>query len=451
MSSTVGVARESPIVFATMKEFPTTLIVAPYWNDPHHVGVNRVERFIRWSNRNGRKIIVISAGTEDKVQEREWGREIIIKDPLKMPVKYGGEALYTRKFNLFRRAWKAFSYLMFVPDQTVIWAKKIAKHPFVARYIEDVDVVLSSSPPESVHVSSSLIARKFGLPLIVDMRDGWLDDPLRPIVEKSRVRHYLERRLERKIMAVANHIFVTSSAWKRKLLIRYPDAKEKVTVLTNGYPLPGTEVAKNEKKNSDSLSLTLIHAGQFSASRGSQKIGYLLQPILNGTEALQLPPESTIILLGNLEQSEMVEFETWRGKLGGRGWKLIHVPQVPRNEVPQKLREADGLLLLCASNAAIPSKLYEYIQTSKPILAITPNTSAVWQLCEEIPQVFLFDCFVEGKKDFSVIREFLAACRTGNHPFTIPKEFTDEHLSTIFNKVVDGVRRYDSSASLKSL
>lgn len=437
-------------VVAIMKKPLKVLIVAPYWNNPRHVGVLRVERFVRWLKNNGHKIVLLSGGTADNVQESEWGVEITIKDPLMVPGKYAGETNHPHEFQFLRRAWRTFSYIVFSPDQTIFWAKKIVKHPIVNEHIKDIDLVLSSSPPVSVHISASLISQKYSVPLIVDLRDGWLDEPLRPMVEQFKLRKYLEGKWERKVVTMASHIFVTSSMWKQKLLHRFPNMKEKITVLTNGYPLIAEKVQKQENKNSTSHPLTLIHAGQFSASRATQKISYLLRPILTAAAVIPSRPKGEIILLGNLEQKDLIEFNVWRARFRELSWDLVHVPHVPRNEVPEKLREADGLLLLSVSIAAIPSKLYEYIPTAKPILAVTLRGSAVWELCEDIPQVFLFDCSVNEENDCSVVQEFINACRTGNHQYAIPAEFTEEHLSKIFDKVIEGTMPLVSSTPLSS-
>ena len=398
-----------------------------------------MERFIRWLKNNGHKVVLLSAGMADHVQDTEWGVEITIKDPLMTPGKYAGEANHPNEFQFLRRTWRTISYVVFSPDQSIFWAKKIVKHPIVNEHMNNIDLVLSSSPPESGHISSSLISQKYSVPLIIDFRDGWLDEPLRPIVEQFKLRKYLEGKWERKVVAQASHIFVTSSIWKQRLQDRLPNSKGKTTVLTNGYPLIGENEQKQENKKTASLLLTLIHAGQFSASRATQKLSNLLGPILSALLAMRSQTTGEIILLGNLEQQDLIEFDVWKAKFRDIRWDLSHLPHVPYKEVAGRLRHADGLLLLSVSSAAIPSKLYDYIPTGKPILAVTPRGSAVWDLCEHIPQVFRFDCSVNKEKDSLSAQEFINACRTGNHKCAVPGEFTEGYLSKIFDKVIEGI------------
>jgi hypothetical protein len=52
----------------------------------------------------------------------------------------------------------------------------------------------------------------------------------------------------------------------------------------------------------------------------------------------------------------------------------------------EEVRQADALLLLCASRHALPSKLFEYAATGKPILAACREGSATWNACAGIKQ-----------------------------------------------------------------
>ncbi|HTY10697.1 MAG TPA: glycosyltransferase [Bacteroidota bacterium] len=418
-------------------------MIAPFWTNPFHVGVYRMERFIRWLSKEGNRIVLLSAGVRDNVQEQPWGVEITLKDPLKMSGKYTDHKDGRKdKYRYLRRAWRFFSYVSIIPDQTIFWAMRIKRNSIVKEHLRDVALVLSSSPPESSHVASLEISRTCGAPLIIDLRDGWLDEPLRPIVDQLWLRRFLESRLEEKIIAKADAILVTSERWKEQLGERYPHASAKTTVLTNGYPVANDRVKNSTAKIPGSKAITLVHSGQFYASSRTRKIGSLLDPILGGGQHGGVARKIDIRLLGNLEPPDLNEFDRWKEKIAGLGWTLSHVPRVPRSAALEMIQEANGLLLLSASNAAIPSKLFEYIAALKPILAVTPRGSAVWKLCGRIPQVYLFDSFSGKEKDYSTVTEFLSACRSGNYQTDVPIEFSDEYLSRIFNGVVDGIRRH---------
>ena len=62
----------------------------------------------------------------------------------------------------------------------------------------EIDVVLSTSPPNSVHVIAAAIARRTGVPLVADFRDSWLANPHRRYERRSvRAKRAVEARIAR--------------------------------------------------------------------------------------------------------------------------------------------------------------------------------------------------------------------------------------------------------------
>jgi hypothetical protein len=73
------------------------------------------------------------------------------------------------------------------------------------------------------------------------------------------------------------------------------------------------------------------------------------------------------------------------------GSTVTLVGQVPHAEAISEVNQADALLLLCASHHALPSKLFEYAATGKPILAVCRAGSATWNACSGIMQAMRVD------------------------------------------------------------
>lgn len=407
------------------------VIVAPFWRQPHHVGVYRVDRFVRWLSTQGAQITLVRAGSSDQVQQTSWGVEVTVRDPLglhKDTVPAGATPTPVRRPNRLRRL---AAYLLFNPDPTVVWARRAASHSLVLEHGQGADLVLSSSPPESAHLASSLLAKRLQANLIVDMRDGWLDEPLKPLLQGSSLQRWREGWLENRILRQAKHIFVTSDVWQLLLEQRLPFTKDKTTVLTNAYPPSSVKPGCIEKKKAVSERVTLLHAGRFSGSSNIRRVEFLLKPLLNGIRATET--KGDIILLGRLESGDLDEVACWKPQFELAGWSLEVRPPVPREEMIKQLCQVDGLLLLSTSQAAIPSKLFEYLSTGRLILALTPEDSAVWKLGKKIPQIFLLD-YAQPLKETCAVREFIGSCSGGDHRYEIPPDFTEERLSKIFYK-----------------
>jgi len=404
------------------------MIVAPFWGNSQHVGIYRIDRFIRWLSSQGVNITLVRAGTSDCVEQMPWGVEVTVQDPLGLygDTTTGGDYTVTpRRPNRLRRL---AAYLLFNPDPTVIWAKRATRHPLVLKHGQGVTCVISSNPPESAHVAASLLAKQLQADLIVDMRDGWLDDPLKPLLQRFGWQRWREGQLETPILHQAKRIFVTSVVWKDLLENRLHFTRGKTTVLTNGYPPDSLQPKNIGKKNTDSHKIVLLYAGQFRGSRNSRKVQHLLKPLLEGIHLSQIKGE--VVLLGNLEVDDLAEVNYWKPQFEERGWSIVVQPSIPRAELLERLHQADGLLLLSVTPATVPSKLFEYLTARRPILSLTPEDSAVWRLCKGLPQVFLSD--FSQPCQVTVVKDFLAACLAKEDQYEIPSEFSEEQLSKAF-------------------
>ena len=404
------------------------VLFVPFWRQENHVGCYRVDRFLRWLTEEGYSIVMIRAGRMDGHTKEPWGEEITIRDPLGFfPEPMPGSAQVSiRKPNKLRRSVACW---VFSPDPTIIWARKASSDPRVLEAARGADVILSSSPPDSVHVGAWLLSRRLNIPHIVDLRDGWLDEPLRPLLRTSALRRWRERRLEAPILRDARAIQVTSDVWKALLCDRYPELAQKVRVLTNGYPRHSTDSAPAPIRKGDT-GLLLIHAGSFTGSRPTQSPDLLLEPLLQHLS--QHPSSGIIQLIGALSKAEMAMIDPYRERFSAIRWKVECLGKLARSEVLVRLSKADGLLLLAATRAAIPSKLFEYIPTGKPLFVVTHRGSAVWDICSSLPQAVLVE---------SASRDVASAASTRPEPwyknpnFVIPPQFSEKSLGILFKEI----------------
>jgi hypothetical protein len=403
------------------------VIVAPFWKQAGHVGNYRVDRFIRWLSERGDHVILVRAGDLDRTAQTPWGVEITVCDPFGLyrgPCTSGGPP--PRQPNRFRRS---LSYVIFNPDPTIVWAHRAAVHPSVLQLARGARWVISSSPPESAHVAAARLASRIGSDLLVDMRDGWLDEPLKPLLRASGVQRWREGRLERRTLDQSRCVLVTSAGWKKLLTARLPHLTSKITVLTNAYPPAAPPSVKPASATAEGL--TLVHSGRLSGSRQSQQVGVLLDPLLAGVKA-GTRPKGTILFLGSLSRQDLDALTGYQHRFQEWGWQIMTQAAVPRDEMLNRLAVSDGLLLLSASNAAIPSKTFEYIVTRKPVLAVCPEESSVWQMTRDLPQFFPVACGSDAQGAKDAVNGFLAACSAGCSQVEVPPEYAEEHLKTIF-------------------
>lgn len=366
-----------------MKPSNKAIILAPFWRMEGHVGRNRVDRFVRWLAADGYEVIVVCAGAHEGERFESWGCEISVVDrlglyPERRPGQAGGAP--ARKPNRLRRA---LAYWLFNPDPGLLWARAAARHPRVRAATQGAAFILSSSPPESVHVGAWRLSRDLGVPHIMDLRDGWLDEPLKPLLLQSTLRRWQEGRLESALARDAVLVLVTSEVWKSLFDSRYPQLGHKVHVLTNAYPElpPGPPAVTRQAAGGERV---LLHSGRFTGSRLTQSPRLLLEPLLQHLASHR--SNGVIRFFGALAPDERVQIGSFEPGYAKIGWRFEFPGSLPRAELLEEMRHADGFLMLAATRAALPSKVFEYIKLQKPIFAVVEERSAAAGLCAQLPQ-----------------------------------------------------------------
>jgi|SRR6185437_1692299 len=409
------------------------VLFAPFWRQESHVGNYRVDRFVRWLADEGYSVIIIRAGSSDGDCQQTWGREITVQDPLGLHRDTSpGSATYVppRKYKTLRKLRGAVAGWLLNPDPDVVWARVAAMRPPVVQATQGAAFILSSSPPESAHLGAWLLSRRTGVPHIVDMRDGWLDEPLKPVLRTSTLRRWREGRMEARILRHAKGILVTSEIWKKLLCDRCPAFAPKAHVLTNGYPqYTTTPNPKPPKKPHEEL--VLVHAGRFMQSRSTQLPDLLLEPLFHNLA--RMPSCGVVQLIGPLSIDEILMIEPFKSRFAAIGWRIECPGSLPRFEVLALLPKADGLLLLSASHAALPSKLFEYIPTGKPLFVVTHRNSAVWNICSLLLQATLIDIGT-GSVNPGLDNQTLFFAKP---EFRIPPEYFEHSLAQTFKNILN--------------
>jgi glycosyltransferase involved in cell wall biosynthesis len=409
------------------------LIIAPFWGRVDHVGCHRIEKFIRWLNAEGVEMILVKADNDNTIEQRSWGIEISIKDQVGIILQKINTIAININLKLVLIFLKIIRLILSPLDEYYSFSKKVTKNDFIRSNINGVNLIISSSPPHSSHLAAFKLSKKYSIPTVVDLRDGWLDEPLQKSVDKFRVRNYFEQKLEKKILSNSKVIFVTSKLWKTRLDNRLQFARDKTFVLTNGYLLDRYKT--HDRNARDKSCINLLYTGRFTKSIYTRNPGLLLEPLYNYLSKNKI--RVNIDLLSDLNNQDQYEIDNWRKKFILNNNKLLIRGQLEKNKMYNKLFESDGLLVLSAGICSIPLKLFDYIKSAKPILAVTLDGSAVWQMGKNIPQMFLYD-YTENSNNYSPISKFLEACKSGNYKFNVPIEYSDNYLSRIF---LDTIRK----------
>lgn len=236
------------------------------------------------------------------------------------------------------------------------------------------DVILSSSPPETVHLIAQEASLMLGIPWVADLRDSWLDLPhIRMDKLAVRFKHRCNVRLATRIMRSASAATTVSHPLANDLKKRHQHLE--ITVIENG--IESDDVARAHARADgfrDEGKFVVAYTGNFFGKQTAA-------PFLAGLElALAQKPELKADLrlkfIGGLKP---VELE--------RALNLSvveHTPFLRHDDVLATQRAADLLLLYVApgrgSEGVYTGKVFEYVAARRPVLAIAPHKNVVCDL-----------------------------------------------------------------------
>jgi glycosyltransferase involved in cell wall biosynthesis len=229
---------------------------------------------------------------------------------------------------------------------------------------EPVDCVITSSPAESTHLLGIAAARRAAW--VADFRDGWTFEPLRPPLPTG-FQRALDGRLEERVVRRADAVVSVTSPIVEDFTARLGVPAE---LITNGFdpelvePAPAPPTPEQE--------LTFVHTGALSGPRGRDPRP-LLQALRRLVEAEPgLRGSVQVVVAGRSEEDEraLVEAE-------GVGDLVRHVGYLPRAEALELQRAAGTLLLITSRDRCeATGKLYEYMASGRPVLALAEGNEA---------------------------------------------------------------------------
>ena len=273
-------------------------------------------------------------------------------------------------FSLLKKIKRNIKQNLSVPDSSFFWAWFGLKQGVQAVKKEKIDIILSSSPPQSVHMLANRIANMTSLPNVLDFRDLWTQNT--SYAEKNLPPYLLkrDRKYELKVLKDCSGIIANTDTFRNQLLEKnsFLD-NEIVRTVTNGVdPDDFTKYVSERPKNEK---FTMLYSGSlYGQHRNPDFFLAAIQQWIK--EDLSVKEKLQIEFIGNKtpEYDNMVNKFGLSGIVKGTEW-------MPQEKLFEKLIASDLLLLFqgfdSVLNSAIPRKLFEYMITNKDILAFAPD------------------------------------------------------------------------------
>lgn len=378
------------------------LMVSYYFPPAGDVGVHRTLRFIKWLPAFGWRATVLTAA----------GAKVHNVEPsLLEKVPEGIDVYRTRSFEALnygtdidgarvrplpkwasrlvreipRDVWK----FMAVPDDKIGWTPHAIAQARRLMRAEPFDAVYISGKPFSSFRIGEALHREFGVPWVIDLRDLWTLN--RRHLRRPGLRTWLERHLERRFVRRATAVVANTPDNREDFVRAFADQPpEKFVAITNGYDADDFRNLNVDKYDK----FTIAYSGSFYFPRVRRPNWYRRLLGLHGRRNELMESYSPRCLFEAVARL-LTEQPAWRDRIqivmSGRGCrktqKLVDEAGLQENvkllgwltyrESLEMLKRSHLQLIVLSrgeeSRGWIPSKLFQYLGSGTPLLALAPD------------------------------------------------------------------------------
>ncbi|MFV5692620.1 glycosyltransferase family 4 protein [Flavobacterium sp. LT1R49] len=388
------------------------LIITYYWPPAGGPGVQRWLKFVKYLPDFGiQPIVYIPENPTYPIVDKNLVKEvsdkaIILKQKIFEPYQLAsffsknktkkissGIIPNQKKQSLLDKTFLWIRGNLFIPDARVFWVKPSVS--YLEKYIQEnnIDTIVTSGPPHSLHLIGLELKQKLNLKWFADFRDPWTTIGYHKSLRLSDYAAKKHKDLEHQVLNAADTIIVTSKTTKTEF---QAITSKPIAVITNGYDI------ENVEKQTLDTNFSLAHIGSFLSERNPLMLWESLIELLD--EIPDFKSHLEIKLIGAVSQ-EVLETLTQFGL----NPYLNNLGYVSHAEAIAHQRKSQVLLLIEIDSedtkSIIPGKLFEYMVSNRPIVAIGPKGSDFAEIIIETNTGVFFD-YSEKVKLKSVILDF---------------------------------------------
>ncbi|TJY33964.1 glycosyltransferase family 4 protein [Pontimicrobium aquaticum] len=289
----------------------------------------------------------------------------------------------------------------FIPDARKKWVKPSVN--YLSTYIRDysIDTIITTGPPHSLHLIGMKLKQKLNLKWIADFRDPWTTigyhKKLR-LLPMAKSRH---KKLEQLVLQNADRITVTSPTTKREF---ETITHKPITVITNGYDVNSVSNVELDAK------FSLSHIGSLLSERNPKVLWKAIHDIVRDDKIFQ--SHLQINFVGAVSEEVLASIDKYNLS------QFVNiVGYVPHEEAIRYQKKSQVLLLIEINSddtkCIIPGKLFEYMVSNRPILAIGPKNSDVEGVIKQT-NTGAYYSYLEYEEVKSKLLEYFEAFRKHN-------------------------------------
>ena len=365
------------------------LIITYYWPPAGGPGVQRWLKFVKYLPEfNIEPVVYYPSNPNYPLLDESLISEIpenitLLKQPISEPYKLA--SIFSKQSKTISKgiipSEKKQSFIeklmlyvrgnFFIPDARKKWVKPSVR--YLSTYIQDYDIetIITTGPPHSLHLIGLQLQKELGVKWLADFRDPWTTIGYHKQLKLTRSSQKKHKDLEQTVLNRADHIIVTSNNTKKEF---QQITKQPITVITNGYDVENVNPSVLDKM------FSIAHIGSLLSKRNPEVLWQVLQELIN--ENSDFASAFKLNLVGAVSTSVLKSIEDY-----GLTTYLNNLGYVPHSQSIEFQKKSQVLLLIEIDSedtkAIIPGKLFEYMVSERPIVAIGPKNSDVEIILKE--------------------------------------------------------------------
>lgn len=369
------------------------LIITYYWPPTGGSGVQRWVKFAKYLPSEGwQPVIYTPENPEQLAVDHSLEAEIpedteIIKTHITEPYElykrflkrsgHSKEAVEVNPVNAQNKslAQKAAMWIrgnLFRPDPRCLWIRPSVR--FLKKYLEEhpVDLIVSTGPPQSMHLIGRRLAEETGLPWIADFRDPWTKIFYFKHLAMTKATERWHHRMEKKVLDDATAVVAVSHLVQQEFQAM---TQTPVELITNGYD----ECDFPDERNTAAAGgpdkdFTVTHTGLFAADGNPTVLWEVLAE--KCADDADFRSKLKIRLIGKTDEQIIKAIDN-----AGLKENLTDLGYQPHNIAVEEQRQASLLILPLRKEpeykAVLPGKLFEYLASCRPIFGIGQTDGAM--------------------------------------------------------------------------
>lgn len=368
------------------------LIITYYWPPSGGAGVQRWLKFVKYLREYGWEPIIYTAQDAeypmlDETLVKDIPNDVVvIKQPIWEPYQLykkligqkketrvvsgflneKGEKGFTQKLSLWIRG------NIFIPDARKFWISPSIKYLNAWLKENEVDAIVSTGPPHSMHLIAKGLKKKTKLPWLADFRDPWVNIDFAADLSMSKYASKKNIKLEGGVLRNADQVVVVSDFMAEEFKSK---TSKPVDVITNGYDPDDFIVDESRLNNHESF--TLVHTGSLNDRRNHPVLWKVIAELREQNAAfkkdfvLRLIGKNDASVRRSIQENRLEECTEF-------------VDYLSHEEIIIEQKSASVLLLsinnygesekeFFSPKATLTGKLFEYLAAQRPILMIGPT------------------------------------------------------------------------------